>query len=87
MAPLALPLLRKDAEISLCSRSNAVFRSGIICGCVAGLTQFFCLCQGLLTIYFGSNSSEKTKSTKRGCAKCAEGKEVVEPVQITIDRT
>ena len=60
---------------------------GIICGCFAGLTQFFCFCQGCLTIYFGSNSSTKTKSTNRGCAKCAEDvKDVVQPVPVQIDR-
>ena len=85
-------MLFSHSRVRILSPPRAAFRpalrSGIICGCFAGLTQFFCFCQGLFTIYFGSNSSKQTKSTKRGCAKCAEGnRDVVEPVQITIDRT
>lgn len=60
---------------------------GIICGCMSGLVNFFCFCQGCLTIYFGAQSSDKTKSTKRGCAKCAEdAKDVVQPVPVEINR-
>jgi hypothetical protein len=59
---------------------------GIILGCCTGLVKFWCFCQGCLTVYFGSTSSKKTKSTKRGCAKCMEKDDVVEPVPVQIDR-
>ena len=62
---------------------------GIVAGCLGGLAKFFCFCQGCLVLYFGSHSSAKTKTTARGCAKCAEDckrDEVVEPVPVQIDR-
>ena len=43
---------------------------GIVCGSLKGLGQFYCLCQGVRYIYFGDRSSEKTKSSKRGCSNC-----------------
>ena len=58
---------------------------GVLCGCLKGIFNFFCLCQGCVVLYFGNRTSTRTKSTKRGCAKCME-KDVQEPVQIKIDR-
>ena len=48
---------------------------GIVCGSLKGLGQFYCLCQGVRYIYFGDRSSEKTKSSKRGCSNCCNGGE------------
>ena len=60
---------------------------GVVLGCLGGLFKFFCLCQGLLTIYCGVNSSTKTKTTKRGCAKCVEQSgDILSPVPVQIDR-
>ena len=53
---------------------------GIVLGSVIGLARFFCLCQGLCTIYFGSSSSEKTKSHQRGCSRCCGGSDAVDAV-------
>ena len=62
---------------------------GILAGCFGGLCKFWCLCQGCAVLYFGSHSSKKTKTTARGCAKCAEdckNNDPVEPVPVAIDK-
>ena len=56
---------------------------GIVLGCLGGLARFFCLCEGVCTLYLGSYSSSQTKSTKRGCAKCCEP-DVAEPASVDV---
>ena len=60
---------------------------GIIWGCCAGLASFWCLCRGCLVVYFGTYSSGKTKTTKRGCQKCMEARDVADPAEIKVVRT
>jgi hypothetical protein len=52
---------------------------GICAGSLSGLGNFFCLCQGVRYIYFGAESSTKTKSHRRGCSRCCAADNVVEP--------
>jgi hypothetical protein len=55
---------------------------GIVWGALSGLARFFCLCHGAYVIYFGRYSSERTKSSKRGCTQCCEV-DVAEPTTRT----
>ena len=64
------------SEIELCDRTTkrdlklAVNEdmgcAGVAGGCLGGCASFFCLCQGARVIYGGHNSTDETKSAKRG---------------------
>ena len=60
---------------------------GILWGSVWGLFKFVFCCSGVRVVYFGALSSHRTKSTKRGCARCTEvaKKDVSDPVQVQVD--
>ena len=61
---------------------------GICVGAAKGCTSFWCLCGGVRQIYFGSKTSAKTKTTKRGCQKCMSAQNVDEEanVKVTVTR-
>jgi len=50
---------------------------GVVRGCLCGLSQYFCLCNGLRVIYGGHRSTGKTRSANRGCCSvlCPEADE------------
>ena len=59
---------------------------GLALGATCGCARFFCLCGGVRQLYFGKRSSKRTKSTKRGCEKCTEPSDVVEPTEVQVVR-
>ena len=40
---------------------------GVVYGCLAGLADFTLCCRGLRAVYFGHNTTQETKSARRGC--------------------
>ena len=57
---------------------------GVVWGTLVGLFKFVVCCRGVSVIYFGAISSRRTKSAKRGCARCMEAGKVVEPKSVEV---
>ena len=61
---------------------------GIVWGAISGIVKFVLCCRGVAVIYLGALSSHRTKSTKRGCARCSEivaNKDVHDPAVVQVD--
>jgi hypothetical protein len=54
---------------------------GVCVGALLGVSRYLCLCQGVRYLYFEQNSSEQTKSAKRGCG-CCQADNAVAPVDL-----